>query len=361
MNRSILVSRVSALALAAWAFLGPAPSSAADKLTIGLVTPISITTAPFSFGKELGFYKEEDIEIDLLPFNGTGTLVPQMTAKRVDIGYPNPDFLILARQPGKDHLPLRFFYNVARQSVWEITVPAASKYQSLKDLKGTRLGVFTLSQGSIPITRAMFKDVGLEVGKDVELIAVGAAATAAQALNGKQVDALNLFDTINATLETSGTPLRKLPIDGKYLSLFSNGYIAHEDTIKAKASQLAKFGRAWTKSVIACDANREACVQAFWREYPNQKPSSDADKQLPLQVSVLRARLEKLSVEGDPSKPKFGVYSEQVWRNFIELLHDNGQIATKDIDLNSLFTNEFVDQFNAFDAAAVVAKAKAAK
>ncbi len=360
MKRLSFKLRTVALAFTAWAALTTPHASAADKLTIGLVTPISITSAPFSFGKELGFYKEEDIEVELLTFNGTGTLIPQMTAKRVDIGYPNPDFLILARQPGKDHLPLRFFYNVARQSIWEISVPAASKFQSLKDLKGTRLGVFTLSQGSIPITRAMFKDIGLEVGKDIELIAVGAAATAAQALNGKQVDALNVFDTVNAAIETSGTPLRKLPIDQKYLSLFSNGYIAHEDTIKAKGVQLAKFGRAWTKSVIACNANYEACVQAFWREFPNQKPASDADKQLPVQISVLRARQDKMAI-ADPAKVKFGTYSEQDWRNFIQLLHDNGQIATKDIDVGSLYTNDLVAQFNAFDAAAIIAKAKAAK
>src|SRR5689334_7401884 len=110
MNRSSHMFGAAALALAAWASMAASSAaSAADKLTVGLVTPISITSAPFSFGKELGFYKEENIEVELLPFNGTGTLVPQMTAKRVDIGYPNPDFLILARQPGKDHLPLRFF------------------------------------------------------------------------------------------------------------------------------------------------------------------------------------------------------------------------------------------------------------
>lgn len=345
----------------ALAVFAPMPAQAADKLTIGLVTPVSIAQAPFAFGTDLGFYRQENIEYELLPFNATGTLIPQMTAKRIDIGYPNPDFLILARQPGKDYLPLKFFYNVARESVWEIAVPAASRYQTLKDLKGTKMGVFALGQGSIPITRAMFKDIGLEVGKDVELIAVGAAGTATQALNGKQVDALNLFDTLHATIEANGTALRRLPIERKYLNLFSNGYIAHDDTIQSKGKQLAAFGRAWTKSVIACDANPEACVKAFWKAYPNLKPQGDEEQQLKAQVAIMRARLAKVTAFEPGAPQRYGQYADRSWQDFINLLHEQGQIQTTDIKLDTLFTSQFVDEFNAFDKAALIAAAKAAR
>lgn len=336
------------------------PVLAADKITVGLVTPVSLTSAPFTFGEQLGYFREEGIEVELLPFNGTGTLVPQMTAKRIDVGYPNPDFLILARQPGKDYLPLRFFYNVARESIWEITVPAASPYQSLRDLKGTKMGVVTLSQGSIPITRAMFKDIGLEIGKDVELIAVGSGATVAQALNGKQVEVLNVFDTINGAVEASGVKLRRLPMDKKYLNLFSNGYIAHDDTLKTRGKQLAAFGRAWTKSVVACDAAMDSCMRSFWKAYPTQKPQGDADQALATQVTILKSRMSKLTAFEGPDR-QYGAYPEQAWRDFIGLLHEQGQIANADIQLNTLYTNELVPEFNKFDAAKVVADAKAAK
>jgi NitT/TauT family transport system substrate-binding protein len=212
----------------------------------------------------------------------------------------------------------------------------------------------------MPITRAMLKEIGLEPGKDVEFIAVGGTATAAQALNDKQIDALNVFDTINAAIQASATPLRQLPIGPKYSSLFSNGYIAHDDTIKTKGKQLAGFGRAWTKSVVACNANLEACVQSFWRAYPNQKPA-DVQKELPVQKSILQARLDKLIPPGSADASKFGAYSEDVWRDFIKLLNEGGQIGTSDIKVETLFTNEFVDEFNAFDAAALIAKARAIK
>ena len=289
-------------------------TQAAEKLTIGLVTPVSISQAPFAIGSELGFFEAEGIEYEFIPFNGTGTLVPQMTAKRLDIGYPNPDFLILARQPGRDYLPLRFFYNVARESVWEITVLADSKAKTLADLKGTKLGVFTLSQGSIPITSAMFKDHDIEIGKDIELVAVGGAATSAQAINAGQIGALNVFDVVNATIEASGTKLRRLPLDQKYRALFSNGYIVHDDAITAKSKQLAAFGRAWTKSTIACDANLEGCVKSFWRAYHTLKPSGDEKQQLDNQIIVLRSRMEKLMAFQAVELRQFGAYTDQGWQ-----------------------------------------------
>jgi NitT/TauT family transport system substrate-binding protein len=339
--------------------LGVLPGHAMDTLTVGLVTPVSISQAPFFMGTDLGYFKAEDIEYELLTFNGTGTLVPQLSAKRVDIGYPNPDFLILARQPGKDYLPVRFFYNVARESVWEITVLASSKAQTLADLKGAKLGVFTLSQGSIPITRAMFSDHNIKIGQDIELIAVGGAITSAQALNAGRVDALNVFDVVNATMAASGTKLRQLPMDQKYRALFSNGYVAHDDTIKAKGKQLAAFGRAWTKSAIACNTNIDACVRSFWRHNPTLKTAGNETDQLPKQASILRSRMEKLMAFQAMEKHQFGAYTDEAWRNFITLLHEQKQIASTDIKLDTLYTGEFVKDFNNFDFESVKIAAKA--
>jgi NitT/TauT family transport system substrate-binding protein len=104
----------------------------------------------------------------------------------------------------------------------------------------------------------------------------------------------------------------------------------------------------------------EACVQSFWRAYPNQKPA-DVQKELPVQKSILQARLDKLIPPGSADASKFGAYSEDVWRDFIKLLNEGGQIGTSDIKVETLFTNEFVDEFNAFDAAALIAKARAIK
>ena len=308
------------------AALFAAPVHAQQKIVFGTVTVFNISLAPLFLAESAGFFKEEGIEVEKVPFNGTATLLPQMTAKRVHVGYPNPDVLIVSRQPGRDPLPLRFMFNVTRESAWEFVVPAASPVRTLADLKGKKVGV---------------------------------GAPAFLAFREGKVDALNLFDAQHATLETSGTAIRRLDMPKKYLDLHSNGFIVHDDMLKENPKLLAGFGRAFAKGIVACEANREACVRNFWTLYPSQKPAGDEAKVMADQIKVMNSRFNKMLAFGG-GKRVFGEYSAQGWRDFTEALLVGGQIQTKDIDIGSLYTNALVPEFNRFDAAAVAAKAKAA-
>jgi len=201
----------------------------------------------------------------------------------------------------------------------------------------------------------MFKELGV----NVELVPVGVGAPAFLAFREKKVDGLNLFDAQHATLETQGTAIRRLEMPKKYLDLFSNGFIAHEDMLKENPKALAGFGRAFAKGLVACEANREACVRNFWKLYPAQKPAGDEAKVMADQIKVMNSRFNKMLAFGGGPR-RFGEYQVQGWRDFVEALHVGGQIQTRDIDIATLYTNDLVAEFNKFDAAAVAARAKAA-
>jgi len=339
------------------AFICTSQAFAVDQITVAVPNPPHISNAIFFLADELGFWREEGLEVELLNVDSTGAMIPQIAAKRVTIGYPNPEILVLARQPGKDNLPLRFFYNVVRSSIWEVTVLEDSPVHSLSDLKGGRLGVTSLGVGNIPLTKAMFNDIGLSVGKDVDLIAVGISAIAKQALVTRQIDALNLFDMVNAQFMRSGVPLRQIPIADRYRHLFSNGFITHEDTIKTNAAMLGRFGRAWSKAVVACDANTDACVRAFWRGRPALRPPKDREAvEIADNVAVLRTRLARMMV---PEGMSWGAYDDASWKSLVDLLYQQGQISTDQISTASLYSNEFVQDYNRFDRASVIERAKA--
>lgn len=323
------------------------------KITYGNVTDITVAQAPIVAAKELGYFKEEGLDVDIVGFKGTATLLPQMTAKRVDIGYPNPDILIVSRQSGKDHLPLKFFYNMTRTSGWEFAVLDGSPIQSLKDLDGKRLGVGALSWGNVPITKAQFKEIGI----NVQMVPVGTGAAAFLALKNGEVDALNLFDTQHATLETTGTKIRRLQQDVKYDNLFSNGFIAHEDTIREQPEKLIAFGRAVAKATVFCESNRAACVKLYWKVYPNQKPAGDEEKALKNQVHVFSSRFDKM-VSFPNKQRQYGKFDQKQWSDFTNALYEGGQINTKEIDIASCYTNEFVNDISKFDSDAIKSQAK---
>lgn len=349
-------ARILACALAASVLAAPV-AHAQTKVVFGTVTSVTLSLGVITAAKQLGFFKEEGLDVEIVAFNGTGTLLPQMTSKRVHVGYPNPDVLIVSRQPGKDPIPLKFFYNATRESAWEFVVLNDSPIKSLSDLKGKKLGVGALTFGNIPITKAMFK----EMGADVELIPVGVGAPAFLAFRDKKVDGLNLFDSQHATLEVQGTAIRRLDMPQKYKNLFSNGFVAHDDTIKENPKMLAGFGRAIAKASVFCEANRAACVKAHWALYPDQKPAGDEAKAIADGIKIMAARFDKYLDFDDQKNRRWGEFPPQAWKDFAVALHEGGQISTKDVPVETCYTNALVPEFMKFDPAPIVARAKAAK
>ena len=57
---------------------------------------------------------------------------------------------------------------------------------------------------------------------------------------------------------------------------------------------------------------------------------------------------------------KFGEYPAGSWQQFIDVLYAEGELNTRDIPIEALFTNEFVADFNNFDTVAVRREARAA-
>jgi NitT/TauT family transport system substrate-binding protein len=346
----------SAPALAATVLIGLAPAQGATKVVYGNVTDMTLSQAPMVAAKRLGYFAAEGLDVELLGFKGTGTLTPQILAKRVDIGYPNPDTFILSRAPGKEKLPLKYFYNMSPRSIWEFAVLADSPITSLKELDGKQIGVGALSFGNVPITKAQFKTLGISA----TMVPVGIGSAAFLALTSKRVDALNLFDAQDATMETAGISIRRLPQLPQYEALISNGFVAHDDLIRDKPEVIIGFGRAMAKATVFCEANRAACVKMFWKEYPNTKPSGDEAKVLADGTAIFWASF-KTKLSFPPGPREYGKFDQQVWVEFAQALYEGGQLETKSVDVEACYTNTFVPKFSDFDAEQIRAQAAAFK
>ncbi|MFC4274082.1 ABC transporter substrate-binding protein [Achromobacter aloeverae] len=349
-------SAVAALA-AGLMLASPAANAEPTRIRYGNVTEMTLSQAPMVAAKRLGYFKDEGLDVELMGFKGTGTLIPQMLAKRIDIGYPNPDTLILARAPGAERLPIKFFYNATRSSGWEFAVLEDSPIKTLKDLDGKHIGVGAMTFGNVPITKAEFKEAGISA----TMVPVGIGSAAFLALTTHKIDALNLFDAQHATLETQGTRIRRIAQIPGFAALFSNGFVAHEDMLRDKPQVLAGFGRAIAKATVFCEANREACVKMFWQEYPNTKPAGDEAKALSDSVKIFSARFDKMLDFPAGQPRRWGEFPTQAWTNFAKALHEGGQLSTADVDVASCYTNALVPRFSDFDAARIVAAAKAYK
>ncbi|HLU79617.1 MAG TPA: ABC transporter substrate-binding protein [Burkholderiaceae bacterium] len=351
------LSQVAGASLLALAALAPSLVQAKEKVTLAYPTNINLSNAPTIMGIGMGYFEQEGLEVDVVFFQGSSVIMPQLSQKHVDFGWMAPEALITSAQPGRTTLPTKLFYNGIFQSPYELVVKEDSPLNSIADLKGKKIGVGGMTWANIPITKSILAYAGLKP-EDYELVPVGVGASAFKAFEDGQVDVLNLFDTFHVQMENSGVKMRRLPVPEKFKNLFSNGLITHQDTLKERPELAVKFGRAAAKGVIACNANVEACVRNFWKLYPNTIPSQGTEEQkLADAVEIVKVRLATMIPEGGPEK--MGYYTEASLKDYVSVLHAGGVLETTQIPIDTLYTNELVAKINDFDAAKVIEEARA--
>lgn len=350
-------------ALAAALLAGSATVAAAqEKVVVGLPgAGWSVQYAYYQFGEKLGFFKDEGIVLERIAVSGSAVLLPQVASNQVQFGYANPDLTVIALAKGEP-LPLKFVQNWLQSSTWEVVTLAGSPVKTLADLKGKKLGVGALTFGNIPLTKSMLANAGLTWNKDVEILPVGTGAAAWRRLQTGEIDALNLFVGEHGRMELAGIAITRMPLPEQFRTIFSNGMVTNDTLIAQKPQIVAGFGRALVKSWIACKANTEACVRAYWESTPTAKPAPDKEA-TQLATDMKQVMFDGKNIDDFSANPAktYGFYPEAAWKNLIGVMHAEGQIAKADLDLSKLFTNQFVAEFNKFDADAVAKAAQAVK
>ncbi|MGH6891773.1 MAG: ABC transporter substrate-binding protein, partial [Dongiaceae bacterium] len=176
-----------------------------------------------------------------------------------------------------------------------------------------------------------------------------------------EVDALNLFVGEHGRMELAGVKIKRIPMPEQFATIFSNGIVTSNALIEKNPKLVAGFGRALSKSWLACQENTEACVRAFYKANPVSRPAPDKEAGQ-LGTDVKQAMFDRTQIEDfRGARQRRGEYPEDAWKRLINVMHAENQIGRADLDLSKLFTNQFVDEFGQFDRQAVIGAAKAAK
>jgi NitT/TauT family transport system substrate-binding protein len=349
-------------AAAALAFGGLAtPALAKDKFVYGVPSAISSAIANFVFAQELGYFDAENIELEMVPLSGSSVIIPQLLSGQIQAAGASLEPLVIARQPGKPNFPLRFVYNYLRNSVWEFAVLRDSPIQKVSDLRGSTIGVVSLGSGNVFTTRAILAAAGVP-WDSVKIQPVGFGVQALEALRTNQIQMLNLWESAHAALEVAGTPIRRLAYPEEYQGMSSHGFEVTDRLLKENPDLLARFGRAVSKGSVACIANYEGCLKAFWKHYPEQKPKTGSEAEiLKNELAIMVPRMENIGYFPPGQPRRWGNYDERDWKLLIKALAAGGEVTDQNIPLDSLYTDALVPEYNRFDEQAVIREGKAWK
>jgi NitT/TauT family transport system substrate-binding protein len=352
----LIVAALAAVTLAS-AALVPLALAQTTKIRVGwCAKTVSAATTPFAIATKMGWYKEEGLDVELIPLSGSSDCLKTVASKEIPFALPSVEPLAIARPQG---VKAKIFYTAYQGNIYGIAVPVDSPVQKISDLKGKTIGVISMGSAGVPVARALVAAAGMDPAKDVSIVAAGEGAQTAAMLRSKQVDALSQFDTQYAMVENAGVKMRVL--DTREIDRYpSNGFLALEETLKTRRKEAVALARGYAKGTIFAIANPEAAVRILYEVFPQTKPTGkDEATAIHDDVRVLQARIVNWKLDKAGVK-RWGENSETNYAAYESFLLKWG-ITKEKVAVTDLVTNELIDDINKFDAARITAEAKAYK
>jgi NitT/TauT family transport system substrate-binding protein len=310
--------------------------------------------SPFAVATKMGWFKQEGLEVEVVPLPGSTDCVKAVATGEVPISLPSVEPLANGRPQG---VKAKIYYTAYQTNGYGIAVPADSAIQSPAELRGKSIGVTSLASAGVVVARAQVAAAGLDPARDVQIVVAGEGAQTAAMVRNRQVDALSQFDTQYAMVENAGVRVRYL--DRRDIERFpGNGFLASEETLKTRRKELIGFARSYAKGTIFTIANPEAAVRIVYEMFPQTKPTGkDEATAVRDDIKVLEARMPHYKLEPAGVK-RWGESSEANYRDYVDFLV-KWNVITQKVPTGDLITNEMIDEINRMDPAKIAAEAAA--
>jgi NitT/TauT family transport system substrate-binding protein len=305
---------------------------------------------------KLNFYKPGGVDVEYVNMSSMTQALQSLRAGHVDFGPAVPGILLpaMAKDPTLDLVSV---YKWLPRNANVIVVKPSSPIRSAADLAGKRVGVRSQGDSGIVVTKTMLAELGMKDDK-CEYIAIGDGAPAGAAIDNDRVDAMVSFDTAAARIELVGTPLRYVPLTPKFAQLGSGWICVPRKLLKEERKNLVALFRGIAKSTIFAHANLDAGIDLHWAVYPESRPKGRSEAEARKELAfILKDRKNSWLRRPDDSDQRMGASSLAEWKSNIEMAAEsskNPKLAEELGDPNRLFSNELIDEINAFDKQAVV-------
>lgn len=311
----------------------------------------------------LSFYKSKGVDPEYVNMSSMTQALQSLRAGHVDFGPAVPGILLpaMAKDPSLDLVSV---YKWLPGNANVIVVKPGSPIRTAADLAGKRIGVRSQGDAGIVVTKTILAELGLKDDK-CEYIAIGDGAPAGAAIDNDRVDAMVAFDTATARIELVGTKLRYVPLPPKFARLGSGWLCVPRKLLKEERKSVVALFQGIAKSTIFSNANLDAAIDLHWAVYPESKPKGRSEEEARKELAfILKNRKNSWMRRPDDPDQRMGASSLAEWNTNIEMATEssrNPKLAEELGDPNRLFTNELIDEINAFDKPAVIRMAQGFK
>lgn len=228
---------------------------ALDKFSVaGWSKPISEITNLLS-EPDKGFFKAMGIDLGYVPGTGGGSAITNMLSGAADIAFTDPASFYQAIDKGEKLIAI---YNIYPQNVFNVVSPKSRNITKPSDLKGKKIGVYSMSSGTRQNLQVLLHQVGLSE-KDVTIQVTG-LLNFAPVIQG-QVDATAATDTGLFVGKLKGLKDVNVIEVKNYLNVPSDMFVVTEETYNTKKDLLRRFLSAYRECTQWMIDNPEEAAQ----------------------------------------------------------------------------------------------------
>ncbi len=240
--QTTMAAVVSVLALSATtASLAQTPAKLDKMVVAGWSKPITEITN-LLVEEDKGFFKARGIELGYVPGAGGGDALRNILSGQADIAFTDPGSFFAALDKGEK---LRAIYDIYPQNVFNVVSLKSANIQKPADLKGKRIGVYSLSSGTRQNLQVLLHQAGLSES-DVTVVVTG-LLNFAPLMQG-QVDATAATDTGLLVGKQRGLGEVNVMEVKNHLNISSDFFVVREETYQTKKEVLKRFLLAYRDS-----------------------------------------------------------------------------------------------------------------
>lgn len=338
-----------------------APAAPLKPVTIAIGTQvINVVYAWLTLPVALGYWRDAGYDVKLIPVSGSLVAVQQMVGGSADFAQLNSTAIIQANT--ENDVPVRGLMGTNPVD-WGVGVPASSSIKDIKDLKGKKIGIFSLGTGGVPLLKGYLRNNGINPDTDIQLIATGAGAPALEALKNDRVQALMFWGAALVGFENAGLPLRVLR-DPSWPQMPDFTFATTQKTIDADPAMVEAISRGSAMATLFAQTNPDCARRVQWKAFPSTKPTgADEATLVKWDMALLQAQLKSMREAHELHGGKLiGAMDPAAYGRMQDFMFQEKLIKRKLPPQSMLIsTPGFAAAINRFDHDAVIAAAKACK
>ena len=324
---------MKSLAVAALSLLLPLNAAAQERKIVFMLDFISLGRhAPWYVPIAKGYYKQEGLDVTVVPSKGTADVIKGVDAGVAQLGFIDVPSLVAGGEAASSLKMVAVNYQKAPYCVFSLN-PGAN-VNSPKDMVGLEFGSSTASF-VWKIHQAFMKMHGLDPST-LKVVNIDGSARVPM-LAARKVQAIDLFVMSEPGLKRAvkDAEVKCLLLGDHGLDIYANGIGVRDDFLKQNPQVVRGFVRAALRGWKDALSNPEEAAKIQVQYVKALDPN--------LIVEEL-AIVKRLAVVPDTQKNGYGAMNREKMARTVQFINDNVEIAGRKLTTNDIYREGYLPQ-----------------